>query len=622
MAAVPPPPSRRPRPGSPERPVNARMYRGTWLLLAVPLLLAAFSVARPAPLPAPFPPAFDTASAETLARELAQFNPQRLSGSPGAAGAADWYREQLQPYGIEVRSQEFTAEVPGYGRLRFENLLSTIRGRSPRLIVVTAHRDNLGIGPGANDNASGTAALIVLARSFATATESESARQGPAHTIVFVSTDGGALGGYGAEHFAQTARGEIDAVVNLDSIAGEEAPRVQLAGDRPRSPAWTLVRTASLHLTEQTGAVPGRPSAARQLLDLAFPLSLFEQAPFVGRGVAAITLTTLGDAPPPALADSTLASVERLGQVGSAAQTIVGAVDQGLETARGDAPYVYLGTRAVRGWAIQLVLVAALLPFLFVAVDLFARCRRRRIPLGPAVRSYANRLAFWFVVGLAFAAIAAIGGWPQGEPLPISPEMEAARTWPLGALLALAVVAAAAWLVARHRLLPRRAVSAEEELAGHTAALLVLGLIALLVVAVNAFALVFLLPALHAWVWLPQLQTRPVWLRALVVAAGFGGPAVLVWSLARRLDLGADAVAYLLELAALGYVQVPLLLLFLAWLATAGQLVALAAGRYAPYPSAEERPPRGPLRELARHLLLAVERRRRAPIAGRRALEG
>ena len=68
----------------------------------------------------------------------------------------------------------------------------------------------------------------------------------------------------------------------------------------------------------------------------------------------------------------------------------------------------------------------------------------------------------------------------------------------------------------------------------------------------------------------------------------------------------------MLELVAIGYVPVPLVLLFLAWLAVAGQLTALAAGRYAPYPSAQERTPRGPLRRLVRVGLLAIERRRRS----------
>jgi hypothetical protein len=57
----------------------------------------------------------------------------------------------------------------------------------------------------------------------------------------------------------------------------------------------------------------------------------------------------------------------------------------------------------------------------------------------------------------------------------------------------------------------------------------------------------------------------------------------------------------------------------LGWLAGAGQLAALAAGRYAPYPAPEERPRRGPLRELVRTLVL-VQRRRTATAEARRAV--
>jgi hypothetical protein len=47
----------------------------------------------------------------------------------------------------------------------------------------------------------------------------------------------------------------------------------------------------------------------------------------------------------------------------------------------------------------------------------------------------------------------------------------------------------------------------------------------------------------------------------------------------------------------------------LAWLAAAGQLFALAANRYAPYPGPRERSRRGPIRELIRTLVLAQRRR-------------
>ena len=90
------PPRARLRRGSVERPVNARLVRGTWLLVALPLLLTAFSVARPQPLPPPtLPSTFDAAIAEQLARELAREYPDRSPGAPGSLGAAGWVAEQF-----------------------------------------------------------------------------------------------------------------------------------------------------------------------------------------------------------------------------------------------------------------------------------------------------------------------------------------------------------------------------------------------------------------------------------------------------------------------------------------------------------------------------------------------
>ena len=57
------------------------------------------------------------------------------------------------------------------------------------------------------------------------------------------------------------------------------------------------------------------------------------------------------------------------------------------------------------------------------------------------------------------------------------------------------------------------------------------------------------------------------------------------------------------------------------WLAAAGQMAALSVGRYAPYPRASERPPRGPIRETVRQVVLAFRARKRESGAEPEALE-
>jgi hypothetical protein len=622
-AVLPTPERHRPRPGSIERPVNGRLYRGTWLLVGLPLLLLAFSVARPASLPAPtVPPAFDRVAAGQLASDLAFRFPERGAGTAGAAGAAGWFREQLAPYGLSVRSDAFSADVPGRGRVRLVNLIAEKKSAlSQREVVVLAHRDDSGAGSGSglDDNASGTAALIELARSYAPSAGSP--RVSLPYSLVFLSTDGAEDGALGAAHFAANpaAARNVIAVIDLDAIGGNGTPRLELAGDTARSPAAGLVETLRTSLLQETGRDPARPGGLRQLIDLGFPFSAYEQAPFVARGIPAVTITTAGDRPPGSQAPvHERLNLVRLGQIGRATQNAVDAMEQGVAIAQGPSSYVFLGTRLVRGWAIELVLIASLLPFVAAAVDLFARCRRRRIPVAPALRSYRSRLWFWAWTGAIFALLGLIGFWGRRDGRP--PSLERVH-WPSGALVALAVLAGTGWIVARDRLLPRRAIRPEEELAGHTAALLALAVIGLLVVATDPFALVFLLPSLHIWLWLPQVHSRGAWARLLVLAVGLLGPGLLVWSFAVRYGLGWDAPWYIVKLFAVGYAPAPLLAIALGWLAAAGQLAALATSRYAPYPDAGERPRRGPIRQTIRRIVLA-QRRRRAPDERRRALQG
>jgi hypothetical protein len=590
------------------------LYRATFLVVVLPLVVLAFSVVRLAPLAAPvLPPNFDGDATRALATELSDHFPDRSPGGSGSLRAAEWFRDQMRQYGLRVHPDRWTARVPGIGSARLENLWAVAPGQSRDAIVVMAHRDDTGAGPGANDNASGTAALVELARGYALSA-APSAGVRTAHTIVFLSTDGGAFGGLGALRFAEHPPFRIAATVNLDAIAGSGEPRVEIAGDSPRSPAAALVETAARRVQEQ-GQPAVRPSVLGQLIDLGFPFTLYEQGPFVGRGIPAITLTTAGARPPDAFTDrSSALSTPRLTAIGRATQQLIGSLDQGAELAQGTTTYVWFDDRIVRGWAIELTLFALLLPFVVAVVDLFAHLRRRRIPLLPAVRSLRSRVLLWLFAGLAFYTFRAFGAWPSGEARPPSPATRVAGDWPVLTLTGLALVILVGWSFARVRLRPRRPVSVEEELAGDTAALLGLAVVALLVLATNPYALVFFVPALHAWLWLPQMRGRPPAARFVVLLLGLAGPALLVLSLALRFGLGFDAPWYLAELAALGYVRIPAVAITLAAAGCAAQLAAVTAGRYAPYPERGERPPRGPFRELVRRVAVGVrvtrERRR------------
>jgi hypothetical protein len=628
MAALPPRPARRrPRLGSLERPVSGRLYRGTWLLVGMPLLIAAFSVRKAAPLPAPqplLPPTFDRSGTIALATDLAGSYPDRVPGTAGAAGAVDWFSSQLAPYGLKAVQDRFRVLVPGHGRQTLVNQLVTIPGRLPTEIIVMAHRDDSGAGPGANDNATGVATLLQLARSYGTPVAAPGTRAiSPLHTLVFVATDGGAFGDLGARRFAQTHPGRVLAVINLGALAARGPPRLVLTGSEPRLASPGMVETAAQRVLDASGTRPHRPAALAQLIDLAFPFTLYEQGPLLARGLPALTLTSAGERPPAAFSDQPRRlDIVRLGQLGGAAQQLLRWLDSGAELAPGTSSYVYFGPRILPGWAIELVLIAALAPFLLAAVDLFARCRRRHIPLAPAFRSYRSRVGFWLWAAAIFELFALIGVWPSAPAIALPPDVSPGTHWPALGLMAFVILSALGWLVVRPRLVPRRPVSPSEEIAGTAAALLALGVVALVVVATNPFALVFLLPSLHAWLWLPHARTRPLWARGALLAAGLLGPLLLLGSLAWRYGLGLDAPWYLAELTATGYVHLPSVVIAAGWLAAAGQVTALSIGRYAPYPSAAERPPRGPIRETLRRIILTVRARRRAAETGRRALEG
>jgi hypothetical protein len=607
---------RRPRRGSLERPVSGRIYRGAWALIALPLLLTAFTVGRPNPLPRPpLPPSFDAEVAAQVAQDLATSAPDRSPGGVDHDEAAARVAALLSQYNLDVERMRFTADIPGLGREHLVNLIARPRAgtteRSPRTIVVMADRDNLGVAPGLVDNASGTGALIELARDLSTLSV--------AHTIVFVSTDGGAYGGIGAAELARDPgfRDRVLAIVNLDSIAGAGPPRLVLTGDDGRTPASALAATADASILRQTGRRAAHPNGLYELLDLAFPFSLYDQAPLLGRGISAVTLTATGDRPPSPENDGavplTPEQITRLGTIGRAAQALVLSLDGAGEVASGTSSYLYLGGRIVRGFALQLLLFFALVPAFIATIDLWARLRRRGLAVAPAFRSYRSRLCVWGWSGGLAALFTAAGAFPSEGDRPLAMARPEAEHWPFAALAGLAILTGLGWLLARVRLVPRDDVERSDELAGHLAAMVVLCCVAVLVAAVNPYTLLFVLPSLHSWLWVPHARDARLPWRAGVFAAGLAGPVLLLAVFGARYGLGFDAPWYVATLFTVGYVPALLAIALLIWGAAAGQMAAILFRRYAPYPTEGEQPERGVVRESVRLTVLLVRRLRNRP---------
>ena len=113
-------------------------------------------------------------------------------------------------------------------RVTSENVVGVVRGRDPRLsreyVALSAHWDHLGIGTpvngdsiynGANDNASGTATLLAIAR----ATASQQPR--PRRSLLFLFVTAEESGLLGSAYFAQSPTvplAQIAANLNVDAI--------------------------------------------------------------------------------------------------------------------------------------------------------------------------------------------------------------------------------------------------------------------------------------------------------------------------------------------------------------------------------------------------------------------
>lgn len=106
--------------------------------------------------------AFSASAAMAHVRVLEAFG-VRAGGSEAEKQAALYIRDQLVALGLNARIEEFP--LPNGGTSR--NVVARVKGYSDTVLVLGAHMDTKPPSPGANDNASGCAALLELAARLA-----------------------------------------------------------------------------------------------------------------------------------------------------------------------------------------------------------------------------------------------------------------------------------------------------------------------------------------------------------------------------------------------------------------------------------------------------------------------
>ena len=160
----------------------------------------------------------------------------RLAGSPGGRKARDYVRERLKQAGVTplgtTFDQPFTFTSRNAGERHGTNLVGVIRGtRDPsRYIVVTAHYDHIGVRDGqvfngADDNASGVAALLAVSEYFSQAK--------PTHSLLIAALDAEESGLHGAKALLRDSPIPTSAMVmnvNLDMVGRDPANKLFAAG--------------------------------------------------------------------------------------------------------------------------------------------------------------------------------------------------------------------------------------------------------------------------------------------------------------------------------------------------------------------------------------------------------
>lgn len=546
--------------------LDLRVYRAAFVPLLIAVLVAAFSLESPprAIGTSLAPDAFDGEAAFVKLGQLTEAFGNRRPGSADDDALADRVARELEVLGTGTVQRSRTRAQTIDGEQELETVTATRPGRPGPGLVVVAHRD--AAGPIAEAALSGTAALLELARVASTGSLERS--------ITFVSTSGGSGGAAGARAVVDELPTPVDAVLVLGDVASRNLTKPWVVG-------WSngggvaplrLQRTVQAAVRAETGQDPGAPRAGAQWARLAFPMTLGEQGVFLEAGLPAVLLSATGERPPAAGA---AVSEQRLGVFGRSALRAISALDAGPDIVSGPENHLITLRKVLPGWAVLLLVGAALLPVWIASVDGFARARRRKQPVGVGVRWVLAAALPFLGAGLLAVLLGLVGLIPARPPGPVPAGAVPGGATAVGVLSSLVLAFALGWYALRPLLL--RGKDAELPYGtGHAAAvLIVLSVVSAAIWVRNPWAAALLILPAHLWL----LGVAPEVRLPRALAVGLGLAALLpfliaVRSLAGQLGYGPVDAAWSLVLMVAGGHVGPVS--WVVWGVLAG--VALTAG--------------------------------------------
>lgn len=200
----------------------------------------------------------------------------RAAGSADAAKAAEYITEYFQEVGLSPFFDTWEQTFNRYDTNSYRNVIGWIEGSDPELkkqyIVVGAHYDHLGIKNGrvyngADDNASGTATIIELARLL------KPHQNLMKYSVIFCAFDGEEIGLWGSSALADTLARmglirNVKAMFSIDMVGWYgQSGFLRLAGvgtlDEGRQACRTAARiNDTAHLNVKTVGFEGSPVTA------------------------------------------------------------------------------------------------------------------------------------------------------------------------------------------------------------------------------------------------------------------------------------------------------------------------------------------------------------------------